>query len=254
MLRHKAVMENKFTRRKALSLGAAALTLSASRSLAAATDGPVLVELFTSQGCSSCPAADVLAGELMRRKDVIVASLNVDYWDYLGWRDTLAKPEYTKRQFDYARARGDGQSYTPQMVINGAYHAVGSNRAEVDAAIIKGRGLALRVPLRLTVRSNEIRVAVPASDAFNHATLYIMAIAPAVLVKIERGENSGRSVTYHNVARKLSPVGMWNGKAAEFQLPRKALTTDDSAICLAVLQAGEVGEVIGLAHAKLTQA
>jgi hypothetical protein len=247
-------MKNFLTRRHLLSLGGAALATPTLFQRAIAGVPPVLVELFTSQGCSSCPPADVLAGQLAKRSDVIVASLNVDYWDYLGWRDTLAKPEYTKRQFDYAHMRGDGQSYTPQMVINGAAHAVGSNRAAVEAAIENARGMAGRVPIALTVTKKEIQIDVAASAAFSEATVFFFAIAPAVKVNIERGENSGKSIVYHNVARHVAAVGMWKGKAATFELPRKAHIPKDCTSCLAVLQNGEQGEVLGLQQTMITQA
>ncbi len=120
-------MNKNLSRRSAMALlagGVAAPRLA----VAGATSGaPVLIELFTSQGCSSCPPADSFAGELARDPLNFVVSLNVDYWDYLGWSDTLARPEFSKRQFDYGKSRGDMQVYTPQMVMNGHYHAVGSN-------------------------------------------------------------------------------------------------------------------------------
>ena len=134
-------MENNLNlnRRHVLGLTAAGLTLPFITTKASATAAPVLVELFTSQGCSSCPPADKLAAELMKQPGVTVVSFNVDYWDYLGWRDTLAKPEYTTRQMDYAHSRGDNDVYTPQMVINGAAHVVGSNQTAVVDAIASAR-------------------------------------------------------------------------------------------------------------------
>jgi hypothetical protein len=122
------------TRRSALTLAASSI-LGSAPLFAAASKPKVLVELFTSQGCSSCPPADKVAADLAQRPDVMVLSFNVDYWDYLGWRDTLAKPEFSQRQYDYARTRGDGNVYTPQMVFNGAEHAVGSQKSTVKNAI-----------------------------------------------------------------------------------------------------------------------
>ncbi|MHA1189152.1 MAG: DUF1223 domain-containing protein, partial [Alphaproteobacteria bacterium] len=106
-----------------------------------ATSGPVsagpkaVVELFTSQGCSSCPPADKYVGDLVDREDVIALSLPVDYWDYLGWKDTLARPENTRRQYEYANARGDNRVYTPQIIVNGGEHFVGSSRKSVERSI-----------------------------------------------------------------------------------------------------------------------
>jgi hypothetical protein len=238
-------MSRVFSRRKALGLGAAVLATPVLGRSAEAAAAPILVELFTSQGCSSCPPADRLAGEMRKNKQLIVVSLNVDYWDYLGWKDTLAKAEYTKRQMDYAHARGDGDVYTPQMVINGQRHAVGSRKSDVEAAISKVRPA--QVPVSISSDSKEIVVEIGAGEATD-ATLWLMSIAPEVSVDIERGENTGATVTYHNVVRKLSPVGMWKGEAMKVRLPRASLTTENCKSCVAVLQDGNVGPVLGLAR------
>jgi hypothetical protein len=227
-------MKNLISRRTILLTGAAAVAAPALIGRATAASSPVLVELFTSQGCSSCPPADKLAGELAKHKDVIMVSLNVDYWDYLGWHDTLAKPEYTKRQRAYANSRGDGQVYTPQMVANGALHAVGSNRSSVTEMIASARNLSPSVRVDVEANATEVRVEIGKGTA-GEAKLWLMSVAPSVSVKIERGENSGSTVTYHNVVRSLVPAGVWTGKAASFTLPR-------------------VGPVIGLSRTSLTQA
>ncbi len=252
-------MKNIVSRRTAMGLGAALIAAPnlisglVSRSGAAPLKKqPVLIELFTSQGCSSCPPADALAGELAQREDVIPVSLNVDYWDYLGWRDTLAKPDYSKRQRDYAAARGDGDVYTPQMVANGALHAVGSSRSNVDAMIAKARDLQGTVAIELDGSDKELRITV-ADGALADATVWVMSIAPHVDVKIRRGENTGRTVVYHNVVRTLVPAGMWKGQQATFTLPKSAIITPDCKSCLVVLQEGTVGRVLGLAHTTLAQ-
>ncbi len=236
------------SRRDALSLGAAALTAPLFTSGAeAASDMPVLVELFTSQGCSSCPAADKLAEKLKATTGATVVSFNVDYWDYLGWRDTLAKPEYTQRQMDYAKSRGDSDVYTPQMVIDGNGHAVGSNHAEVTNAISAAYKTQAKLPMTLKANDMELVVELAQGQATEEATLWLMAIAPTVSVKIERGENAGREIVYQNVVRKLVPAGMWNGQAAKLTFPRKGIVTGDVKTCLAVLQKGKIGQVLGMA-------
>jgi hypothetical protein len=246
-IRHIISMKHssQISRRDALSIGAAAIAspFLATRTQAA-SDTPVLVELFTSQGCSSCPAADKLAATLT---GATVVSFNVDYWDYLGWRDTLAKPEYTQRQMDYAKSRGDNDVYTPQMIIDGAAHAVGSNQASVTNAISTAYKAQVKVPMTLSANDMELIVDLGAGEAVGEATLWLMAIAPTVLVKVERGENSGRDISYHNVVRKLVPAGMWNGQSAKLTFPRSAIITDDVKMCLAVLQKGKVGQVLGMA-------
>jgi hypothetical protein len=188
-----------------------------------------------------------LAGALKNQPGIIMVSLNVDYWDYLGWRDTLAKPEHTQRQMDYAHSRGDHDVYTPQMVINGTGHAVGSNRASVEDAISQAKRSLPSIALQMHATENEIIVDLPKGDGGAEATLWVMAIAPEVVVKIERGENSGSTVTYYNVVRKLVPAGMWDGSAATLRLPRKGIMMPDCKACIAVLQKGKVGPVLGLA-------
>jgi hypothetical protein len=237
-------MENNlaFTRRKALGLVAAGLAAPFITTEASAASAPVLVELFTSQGCSSCPPADHLAGNLANQPGVMVVSLNVDYWDYLGWRDTLASPAYTKRQMDYAHGRGDNDVYTPQMVINGAAHVVGSNKGSVESAIANARR---SFSLDMSATDNEIKIDMPAG-ATGNASLWVMSIASAVNVKIERGENIGKTITYHNVVRKLSNVATWNGAPTSISLPRKGILSGDCRSCIAILQKDHVGPIIGI--------
>lgn len=236
------------SRRSALALIAGGTILP--RGLRADTAGtPVLIELFTSQGCSSCPPADALAGELARDPLNYVVSLNVDYWDYLGWNDTLAKPEYSKRQFDYGKSRGDMEVYTPQMVMNGHYHAVGSKPAEVRKFITECREEGLKATLSLTVTGKEVRVTIPAQAVTGEATLWLMAIAPEVKAVIERGENAGKTVTYHNVVRNMVPAALWKGEEYQGAWMRDAVIPADCTSCIAVLQKDKTGQVIGLARA-----
>ncbi len=241
-------MENiqTLSRRNALGLLGATVAVPFLGQRAQAATSPVLVELFTSQGCNSCPPADKLAARLKTMADVQVVSLNVDYWDYLGWRDTLASPEYTQRQMDYAHVRGDNAVYTPQMVVNGSHHAVGSDQAAVEGLIGAARGKPLPVDVALAVDDMDLTVKMGDGQAVGETTLWLMAIAPHIDVKIERGENTGATISYTNVVRKLVPAGMWDGKAATIKLPRKAIFTADCKSCLAVLQRGKVGPLLGL--------
>ena len=236
------------TRRQALSLGAAALATPFMTTHAQAAEKAVLVELFTSQGCSSCPPADRLAATLKNRPGIQVVSLNVDYWDYLGWRDTLASPDYTKRQMDYANARGDNDVYTPQMVINGDAHVVGSNLASVDVAIAAAKKSPLKISVGIKATDNDLIIELGGGAANDEGTLWLMAIKPKVDVKIEHGENSGSTVSYHNVVRKLVPAGTWMGKATTLMLPKNNIMIEGSTSCLAVLQKRALGPVLGFAQ------
>jgi hypothetical protein len=233
------------SRRRALALGAASLLTP--KAVFAAPSQPVLVELFTSQGCSSCPPADELAAELVQDPNTFILSFNVDYWDHLGWRDTLAKPEYSQRQYDYAKSRNDGSVYTPQMVVNGSTHAVGSNRREVSRQIQERRSHSLSADIRLGLTKQKIDVEISAAKFDGEATLWLMAVEPRVIQKIERGENSGRDITYINVVRNLVPAAMWSGDAYKGSWMRDAVMTKNTTRLVAVLQKNKVGEVIGLA-------
>jgi hypothetical protein len=241
-------MESKIlvTRRQAIALGAAAVL--APRLASAKPSHPVLVELFTSQGCSSCPPADAYASELVEDPNNIVLSFNVDYWDYLGWRDTLAKPEYTQRQQDYAKSRGDGSVYTPQMIINGATHAVGSDKSDVGRQIADAQQQTPQTTIKLSLTTSDITVEIPASDFKGEATLWLMAVDPLVTQKIERGENSGKDISYVNVVRKLVPAAMWKGEAYKGSWMRDVVMTKNSKNCVAVLQQGKAGLILGVAR------
>jgi hypothetical protein len=181
-----------------------------------------VVELFTSQGCSSCPAADKLLGELAQDPSLLTMSLAVDYWDYLGWKDTLALHGHTLRQRAYAEARGDRAVYTPQVVVNGVVHVLGSDKAAIEKAIAQTRSSAapLKIPVAVAVADGKITVNVPAAtgDA-QPAEVWLCPITAQAPVMINRGENSGKTLTYNNVVRRWVKLGDWNGKAASFSLP-----------------------------------
>ncbi len=219
-----------------------------------------VVELFTSQGCSSCPPADKLLGQYAAQPDILALSYNVDYWDYLGWKDTLASPDNTERQRNYAQARGDGQVYTPQAVIDGRTHAVGSSKTAIDAALAKYSG-GLPIHLSLSSTGDAITVAIDAADpaakaAMPHATLWLVMYDKSVSVPIGRGENGGRTVTYTDVVRKLRPIAMWKGEAMSVDLPKSEIKQADVNRCAVLLQAetkdGLPGPILGAATIEMT--
>ena len=150
------------TRRRVLALGAGLCAAGLGSRLHAGSARPVIVELFTSQGCSSCPPADAFIEELKAIDRVVVMSFNVDYWDYLGWRDTLASPANSQRQYYYAKTRGDMDVYTPQMIIDGTTHFVGSNKAVIKAAIARSLNStrATWIPMSVTGSGGEIAISV----------------------------------------------------------------------------------------------
>ena len=207
-----------------------------------------VIELFTSQGCSSCPPADALLTSYINRADVVALSMPVDYWDYLGWKDTLASPAFTARQRAYARARGDGAVYTPQVVINGLAHAVGSRQSDIDAAILATvkKLAALAVPLTVITTGGEIVIeaGAAAGGKAEGATLWLAVIDPAVEVPIQRGENRGRTVAYHNVVRSMTPVGMWHGEAMKVSIDPRTIGRVKGQTCAVLLQQGANGPII----------
>jgi hypothetical protein len=237
-------MISTLSRRNCLALGAASLL---SRPALAAPQRPVIVELFTSQGCSSCPPADAFMRDLADRKNVIALSYSVDYWDYLGWKDTLGSAANSKRQYDYAKSRGDMDVYTPQMVIDGRAHVVGSNRSAVDQAISKSVSSAEArwVALGLEAEGKEFVIDAVASAGATEGTIWLMSASPSVAVKIERGENAGSEVAYHNAVRKCEAVGMWNGEAATIRVPKNAIRAKGASTIVAILQEGHVGPILG---------
>ncbi len=181
-----------------------------------------VIELFTSQGCSSCPPADKLIGEYARDPSVIALSLAVDYWDYLGWKDTLAVSGHSNRQRAYARSRGDRQVYTPQAVVDGAVHALGSDKAAIERAIRQAHEQqnALALPVKLERNGDKLTVTVPAGDGEKgQAEVWLCPITKTVSVAIGRGENTGHTITYSNVVRRWIKLGDWSGKAETYSVP-----------------------------------
>ena len=214
---------------------------------AAAAQQPVVLELFTSQGCSSCPPADALLAELRLLPGVVALTYHVDYWDYLGWKDTLGAPEFSRRQYYYAKARGDMDVYTPQMVVNGGRHVVGNQKAKVMAEIEAARAEAWPVPVKLHDGERDMTVEIGAGEISSDATLWLLPLTPRLKVKILKGEIAGHEIEYHNVVRKILPAGMWSGQAQKIMLPKEGVLPPDCTGCAALLQKGKLGPVLGAA-------
>jgi hypothetical protein len=188
-----------------------------------------VIELFTSQGCSSCPAADKLIGELANDPTLVSISLPIDYWDYLGWKDTLADPRNAARQRGYSKARGDRQVYTPQVVVDGSMHVVGSDRAAIEKAIDKSRQKPGTLSLAVTLKLADGGLVIGVPDGTvprSIAEVWVCGISKAVTVAITRGENRGKTVTYHNVARRWIKVDGWSGKAHSWTVPLRNIAGD----------------------------
>jgi hypothetical protein len=217
-----------------------------------------VVELFTSQGCSSCPPADKVIGELAKDPSVIALSMPIDYWDYLGWKDTLADARFSARQQAYSRVRGDRGVYTPQVVVNGSAHLIGSDRAGIEEAMGDTRkdGV-MSVPVSMALAGKQITVSVAASNkspAAMHGEVWICSIAKEVSIAIGRGENRGREITYHNVVRNLLKVGDWNGSAGNWTVPLENISRECVDAAAVYLQDGnrdKPGPMLGAAYTSL---
>ena len=191
-------MSESRTSRKAAAAAWLVAGIALAPSAGVAEHAPTTVlELFTSQGCSVCPPADALFAQFAKRPDILALTFNVDYWDYLGWKDTLANADNTDRQKQYAAARGDMQVYTPQVVVDGRTHVIGSDPKQVDKAITANTGL-VSIPLTLSSSTDAITVTVASAPRADlpHATLWLVMYNPSVSVTIDRGENGGKTLTY----------------------------------------------------------
>jgi len=242
------------SRRIALSFAVVASTLAAAATVSAEPRG--VIELFTSQGCSSCPAADKVAGELARDPSLVVMSLAIDYWDYLGWKDTLALPGHTNRQRAYSKVRGDREVYTPQVVVNGVTHVIGSDKQAIETAVAQTHtqpGM-LSVPVNLAIADNQIAVSVPAAANTAKGEIWLCPITRSVPVEIARGENSGHTITYTNVVRRWVKLGEWTGSARNYKVPVSDVTSVGGDAVAVVVQAGPKeapGNMIGAAITAL---
>ena len=239
---------------------ALALAVAALVQPAFAGEPRAVIELFTSQGCSSCPAADKLLGQLRQDPSIVALSLPVDYWDYLGWKDTLALHGHTVRQQQYAQARGDREVYTPQIVVNGVAHVLGSDKAAIEKTIAETRAKdkPLSVPVTLNVAGGKVTVSVPdsASATDADADVWLCPFASKIPVEVQRGENRGHTLTYYDVVRRWVKLGTWNGKAQTFSVPVADVTKGESdvdhvAVLLQREPKGKPGLMLGAATASL---
>jgi hypothetical protein len=228
-------------------VGAAVLTLNLMNGAAWAGDRPAVAELFTSQGCSSCPPADALLGEVARSGNVLTLAYHVDYWDSLGWDDPFASAAATERQRRYARRLGLSGIYTPQMVVDGALDVVGSDRRAVSTALA---GQRRGVDLRLTVANGALTVAVGAQKAAPASDLVLVAYSERAETKVKRGENAGRSLTEYSIVRGLYPLGKWSGDAARYEFDLTRLDGEATAVAV-LLQEPDQGPIQGAATAKI---
>lgn len=210
-----------------------------------------VVELFTSQGCSSCPPADALLMKLSTDPSLVTLSFAVDYWNSLGWKDTFSRPEFTQRQRAYATLRGDRDVYTPQVVVNGRQHAIGSDAEKIAQSLaatsVDGR---LPVSVSVDVAGDSVVAHIGKAQTISEAkaTVWLVKYDKRDNVTIARGENSGKTVTYANVVTEMQPVGVWKGEAMKVELPKNiimASANNGFALLLQVDLDGKPGPILG---------
>ncbi|WP_417316690.1 DUF1223 domain-containing protein [Emcibacter sp.] len=214
-----------------------------------------MVELFTSQGCSSCPPADELLRELSQRDDILALSYSVDYWNYLGWKDVFSRPEFTKRQKDYNRLLSKGEVYTPQMIINGRNAVVGSRRDMIEKYLTAEHGVPINGPgIILGIQDNMINLTIGDGAIDEPASIWLVAYDSTRTVKIRSGELAGQTRHYSNVVRGLKHIGSWTGREVMLSLdPDKAAAEkcDNYAI---LVQQKDTGTILSAARIRLDRA
>jgi len=211
------------------------------------TGAPVVVELFTSQACSSCPPADRFLAKLAERENIIAISMPVDYWDHLDWKDTLGRAEHSERQRLYARHLEHPNVFTPQIVVNGHIGVIGSRVEAVEAAIRAARNDGARVPIDLSRAGDEFRLHIGAAEGLGPANILVIPLLSAHTEAIKRGENRGKTITYHNVSRDLMPAGTWTGDAKTLTLAHDEVMVDGADRCAVILQDARTGAILGAA-------
>ena len=239
-------------------LAYAVVAISVAAQTPAGAEPRAVIELFTSQGCSSCPPADKLLAELAADPSLIAISVPIDYWDYLGWKDTLADPHNAARQKGYSRVRGDGQVYTPQAVVNGSLHALGSDKSAIEHAIEQSHqksAAVLSLPVSLAFGEGMLKVSVPdVSAARANVEVWMCGLTKAVTVAIGRGENKGRTVTYHNVIRRWVKLGEWSGKSESWNVPTRTFSNDGIDAAAVFVQGGTLEKpraIVGASYASV---
>lgn len=209
-----------------------------------------IVELFTSQGCSNCPKADRAIEALAESDDVVTITYHVDYWNYLGWEDTLSAKENTERQYGYAKTLGIRNVFTPQIVLNGAHDAKVSDAGKIRTRLASlDSGERMSVPVTASLTPAEMTISI--GDGSGKADVIVAYYKKRTVVEIKTGENEGKKITYRNAVTKLETVGMWDGKALTIKLPAALLAKRGFDGCAILLQShdanGNPSRILGAA-------
>lgn len=214
---------------------------------AAENSRPAVIELYTSQGCSSCPPADALLGELSRQPNVLALAFHVDYWNDLGWTDPYSLRDAVSRQSAYSKARGHASVYTPQVVVDGRDEYLGSDRSKIERAIGEVR---TGVPVTLDVADRNLVIVLSGAQCLAPSDVLAVTFLRKAVSRIERGENSGRTLEEFNIVRSIRKIGKWSGEAVTFHVPLSAIPRDATDFAVLV-QLPDQGQIIGAATRAL---
>jgi hypothetical protein len=206
--------------------------------------GPSVVELYTSQGCSSCPPADRVLGELSAMPNVIALAFHVDYWDNIGWRDPYSIPNAVARQYRYVQTLGLSSAFTPQAVVNGRSSFIGSDKKRIMNALAEPAEE--RVPVSIEVSAGELIVGVPERQGRKNYQVFVAAYLPQASTPVGRGENTGKTLQEFNIVRQFRSIGTWNGHAAVFRASVDSFPADASRVAV-LLQIDGQGPIAGSA-------
>jgi hypothetical protein len=215
-----------------------------------------VLELFTSQGCSSCPPADRVMTQIVDEGENLALAWHVDYWDYIGWKDTFGSPENTKRQRAYAASLGSSNVYTPQAIINGRKDVVGSRGSDVKATLeaFAGTKDGLTVPIEAVATGNVLKITVPANADSAGTTLWMVYYHNGADVEVTRGELAGHTLTYSNIVTDVEMIGMVSDKPLVAEFPLKDMAQRGYESCALILQKvtdhGTPGPIVGAAMVK----
>jgi hypothetical protein len=233
-----------------LALICLGVELGSARNLPAQSNpprGPAVVELYTSQGCSSCPPADALLGELSQMPNVLALAFHVDYWDSIGWRDHFALPTAVRRQQQYVETLGLSSAFTPEVVVDGRSSFVGSDKRRILGAIAEPLNT---IPISVEVARGVLTVSVPERQDRERYDVNLIAYLPQADTNVERGENSGRTLREFNIVRQFRSLGVWNGRASVFRAPVDSFPADVTRVAV-LLQRDQQGPIVGSATALL---
>ncbi len=239
---------SKILRSVSVCLLALFLTIGATQAKEMKLSPVAVLELFTSQGCTACPAADRLLKKLDKRQDVITLAYHVDYWDYIGWEDSFALPENSARQRSYARSLKLNHIYTPQMIINGVYDVVGSRKGEIEKII---KSTHLSIPILLKYDDQYLEIAIEPNSDVSSALIWLICFSDNQEVEITQGENKGKKLTYSNIVNSRRALSMYYPQeGVNIKLPIKELMEKNDDGFVIILQEdndGLPGRILGAA-------